>query len=66
MSSHKWTSFPTHKKSTVTLSWPFCYRCGLIRLKNQISIKAANDDCRTETLEQEERQYNKYKKFFKD
>lgn len=32
-------------KSTVGLPWPMCCRCGLVVLKNDVSIRAARQPC---------------------
>lgn len=34
MSTHRWEKLPTGRRSTSTLPWPFCARCGAVRLRS--------------------------------
>ncbi len=34
-----------HAFNARILNWPYCTRCGLVKLKNEVSAKAAKQQC---------------------
>lgn len=45
--AHAWETIGRGgKRSSVSISYQYCDRCGLIRLKNEASERAARGDCR--------------------
>ncbi len=45
MKAHKFKPLPKARRSTVTIPWPVCVRCGLMLLKNDASRKAERKPC---------------------
>lgn len=42
---HVYGTLPKAKRSTTTLTWPVCKRCGLVLLMNEITNRAARQPC---------------------
>lgn len=42
---HVWVPFTVRRKSTVTIPWPVCQRCGLIKLRNERTDAAVRAGC---------------------
>jgi hypothetical protein len=43
--THNFEPLPKAKRSTCSVSWPVCKRCGLIGLRNEASERAARKPC---------------------
>ena len=42
---HQPQSYGTKRKSTASIPWPICTRCGLVYLRNEATAKAVKKGC---------------------
>lgn len=46
MKPHRWTPLTLKKRSSISLPWSVCSRCGLVLLRNEASRRAAKAACK--------------------